>query len=131
MAQKPGFAATPRQGQATIATAETGLVTPTNVGTVFTAGASGSRVERLRAVGAATTAAGLVNVFLHDGSNYRLIRSIVVAVAVPSATVPAWGSDGSGMITFEGGLMLPSGWSLRVTTTIAQTIHVTADGADF
>ena len=130
MASKPGFAATPRQGQASIATAEVSLTAPTNIGTVFTAGANGSRIERLRAVGAATTVAGLVNVFLYDGSIYRLIRAIVVGAATPSATAAAWGSDGSGMISFEGGLMLPSGWSLRVATTQAQTIHVTADGAD-
>lgn len=130
MATRPAFASTPRQGQASIATAEASLTAPTNVGTVFTAGANGSRVERLRAVGAATTSAGLVNVFLHDGSVYRLIRSIVVGAVTPSATVAAWGSDGSGMISFEGGLLLPSGWSLRVATTQAQTIHVTADGAD-
>ena len=130
MASKPGFAATPRQGQASIATAELSLTAPTSVGTVFSAGASGSRVERLRAVGAATTAAGLINIFLFDGSVYRLIRAIVVGAATPSATVAAWGSDGSGMITFEGGLMLPAGWSLRAATTVAQTIHVTADGAD-
>lgn len=130
MASKPGFAATPRQGQASIATAETSLTSPTNVGTVFTAGANGSRIERLRAVGATTTIAGLVNVFLHDGSVYRLIRSIVVGAATPSVTVAPWGSDGSGVISFEGGLMLPSGWSLRVATTQAQTIHLTADGAD-
>ena len=130
MASKPAFAATPRQGQTSIATAELSLTAPTNVGTILMAGANGSRVERLRAVGAASTVAGLVNVFLYDGSVYRLIRAIVVGAASPGATVPAWGSDGSGMISFEGGLMLPSGWSLRATTTVGQTIHLTADGAD-
>jgi hypothetical protein len=131
MATKPAFANIPRQGQASFAVADTSLTAPASVGIVFTAGASGSRVERLRVTAAATTVAALVNIFLHDGTNYRLIRSLVVAAVTVSATVPAWGMDGAGLVTFEGGLMLPTGWSLRVTTTIAQTMHATADGADF
>ncbi len=130
MATKPGFAATPRQGQASIASTELSLTAPINIGIVFVAGANGSRVERLRAVGFGATVAGLINVFLHDGTAHRLIRSISVGAAAPSATTATWGADGSGTISFEGGLMLPAGWSLRVATTQAQGFHVTADGAD-
>lgn len=130
MASKPGFAATPRQGSAQVVAADTSLTAPATVGTLFTAGASGSRVERARFTAASVSLAGLVNVFLHDGAVYRLIRSIVTAPFTPSATVAGWGTDGSGQITFEGGLMLPVGWSLRFTSTVVQTIHGTADGAD-
>ncbi|WP_374381962.1 hypothetical protein [Dongia sp.] len=131
MATKPVFAATPRQGQGTISTAETSFSAPTNVATIFTAGASGSRIERVRVCATGTTAAGIVNLWLHDGTNYRLVRSVLQSAITASTTVAPWGTDGAGFVYFEGGLILPTGWSLRASTTIAQGFHITADGADF
>lgn len=132
MAAKPIFAATPRQGQASVSVADTSYSGPASAQTVFLAPAGGSRVERVRVVAAGNTAAGVVNLWAHDGTNYRLLRSLVItAVTTNTTTTPPWGSDGAGVVYFEGGLILPSGWSLRVSTTIAQAFHVTADGADF
>jgi hypothetical protein len=131
MAAKPAFAATPRHSSAAASVADTSLTAPTNAAVIFAAGASGSRVERLRLTAAGTTLVGLVNVFVHDGTSFRLIRSVAVSAITPSATVQAWGSDENSMISFAGGLMLPSGWSLRITTTVANTIVGAAEGGDF
>jgi len=44
MAAAPQFAATPRIGAVSIATAESSYTAPTNVGTVMTAGSNGTRI---------------------------------------------------------------------------------------
>lgn len=131
MAAKPAFAATPRQSSGAATTADTSYTAPTNAVAVFTAGASGSRVERLRLMCTGTSLAGLVNIFLYDGTTYRLIRSIVTAAITASATVAPWGSDDSGTIVFPGGLQLPAGYSIRIATTVAQTIVGSAEGGDY
>lgn len=138
MAAAPIFAATPRQGFAELATADTSYTAPTTTVTVLTAGSGGSRVERVRIVATGTTAAGVVNLFIWNGSsspsiqaNLRLVRSLTATIVTPSATVqPLW-ADGGGVITFEGGLLLPTSHALIASTTVTQTFDVTADYADF
>jgi hypothetical protein len=126
MALEPAFAVTPRIGAVSIATAETSLTAPTNVGTLVTGVAAGTRVTEIVVKCAATSAAALVNVFLYDGTTYYLFDSVVVAAATSSATVAT-----TRVSTSYSNLVLPSSsWSVRVTTTISQATHVTALGAD-
>lgn len=133
MSADPIFAATPKQGGGAVASADASYTGPTNVATLITAPASGTRVERARFVFTGTTSlAGFVNVFVHDGTNYRLIRSIPYTAITASVTVQPALTDGSGQITFEGGLILPSGYSLRASFTNGTGQLVgTCDAADF
>lgn len=137
MATAPAFAATPRQGTGSIATADTGFgnVAPTNFATVFTGGASGSRVDRIRfAFNTTTSAAGLVNVFIKDTTpNYRLVKSVAYTAVTVSTTTGSAFSDGSGLIEFTNGVMLPSAsWALCISFTAGTgTLVGTADGGDF
>lgn len=135
MATSPVFVATPRQGVGTVNTPDTSFTAPSSIATVFTAGSSGSRVERLRAVFEATTSgAGLLNVFVYNGTTYHLIRSIAYAAVTASTTVAPAGADGSLTVYFEGGLILPTGYSLRVSFTVgtgSPVLACTADGGDF
>lgn len=131
MASAPIFAATPKQGSATISSADTSYSTPTTTATIMSGGASGSRVERCRVCATGTTAAGVVNIWYFDGTNYRLLRSLVVTAITASTILPPWGTDGAGLITFEGGLQIPNGSSLRISTTIAQGFVATADYGDY
>jgi hypothetical protein len=128
MASAPIFAGTPKQGSATISSADTSYSAPATTATIMSGGTSGSRIERARVCATGTTAAGVVNLWIFDGTNYRLIRSLLVTA---STTVAPWGTDGAGLVTFEGGLMIPNGYSLRISTTIAQGFHATADYGDF
>lgn len=126
MATDPAFAVTPRIGAVSISTADTSLTAPTNVGTLITAVAAGTRIAEIVVKCAATSAASIVRVFLHDGTTYWLFDEIVVAAATSSNTGAT-----TRVSTPYLNLVLPNAsWSLRVTTSISQATHVSALGAD-
>lgn len=126
MATAPNFAATPRCSSVSISTADTSRTAPTNVGTLFTAGASGSRIDEIDIAAAGTSTANVVRIFVFNGSTYFLLQEVLITAITPSATVAAFTTA----ITFNS-LVLPSGSSIRVTTNNAETYHVTAFGGDF
>jgi len=131
MAAIPQFAATPKIGSAVISTADTSRTAPTNFGTVLTAGANGTRVNRIQVLATATTTAGTVRLFLHDGTNFRLIAEVSVTAITPSGTVQVFAAslaDATNLDLLP--IVLPSGWSLRATTHNAESFVVTAHGAD-
>lgn len=126
MAISPSFAATPRIGNVSIATAEASYTAPTNFGTLITGASTGTRIAEVVVKNAATSAAAVVRLFLHDGTTYYLFDEYTIAAATGSATVQQ-----TRVSTQYNNLILPSSsWTLRVTTSVAQTTHVTALGAD-
>lgn len=133
MATSAQYAATPKVGSALLTTADTSLTAPTTVGTVLSAGANGTRIDYIDIQGVATTVAGNINLFIFDGTNYILWNQVNVVAVTSSNTSPAWqatlSSNGNANIL---PLVLPTGYSLRATTSVAQTgIRVTACGGDF
>ena len=133
MANSAQYAATPKFGSATLTTADTSLTAPTTVGTIITAGASGTRIDYIDIQGVATTVASLINLFVFDGTNYILWNQVPVQVVTSSTTAPAFqtalSSNGNSNIM---PLTLPTGYSLRATTSVTQTgVRVTAYGGDF
>lgn len=133
MASSAQYASTPRVGSATLTTADTSLTAPTTVGTVLTAGASGTRIDYIEVQGVATTSAGLVNLFIYDGTNYILWQQVPVIAVTSSTTAPAFAANLSSNSNANiMPLTLPTGHSLRATTSVSQTgIRVTAYGGDF
>ncbi|NBU71776.1 MAG: hypothetical protein EBS53_10075 [Bacteroidetes bacterium] len=133
MATQAQYASTPKLGSALLTSADTSLTAPTTVGTVFTAGTSGSRIDYIEIQGVATTVAGLVNLFVYDGSTYFLWQQVPILAVTSSTTSPAFAavlSSNSNANIMP--LSFPSGYSLRATTSVAQTgIRVTAYGGDF
>jgi hypothetical protein len=126
MATSPAFAVTPRIGAVSVATADSSYTAPTNAGTLITGASTGTRIAELVVKCAATSAAAIVRVFLYDGTTYWLFDEITVAAATGSSTVQQ-----TRVSNTYNNLILPSAsWSIRVTTSIAQTTHVTAFGAD-
>lgn len=127
MADSPAFAVTPRMAAVSIATAESSLTAPTNVGTLITGVTAGTRVAEIVVKCAASSSAAIVRVFLYDGTTYWLFDEIsVAAVASPGASTAT-----TRVSTLYNNLILPSSsWSVRVTTSVSQTTHVTALGAD-
>lgn len=134
MATAPAFASTPRAASALLGAVETDLQVPTTTSTVFTAGASGSKVEEIVVQASksgsliATTVAGLVYIFLHDGSTYHLFDTMTVTAVTASATVP-----GVRLSNRYANLFLPTGWSVRMSqshTTNASILKATVLGAD-
>ena len=131
MAANPSFAATPETWCGLVpATADTSLTAPTNVTTLGTAAASGTKIDSITCQAVGTTVAGVVNVFLYDGSTYHLFDQFLVPAVSSSTTARAWRQARS-----YTDLVLPSSsWSLRVTNTVAgnqSMIKVTATGGDF
>ena len=126
MASNPVFAVTPRIGAVSVATADSSYTAPTNVGTLITGASTGTRIAEIVVKNAATSAAAVVRIFLHDGTTYWLFDEYTVAAATGSATVQQ-----TRVSTTYSNLILPSAsWSLRVTTSVSQATHVTALGAD-
>lgn len=134
MATDPIFAATPRCSSALPATAETNLQVPTNTVTVFTAGSSGSKVEEIVVEATATTlvattVAGLVYLFVYDGTLYNLYDVVTVTAITASSTAPGFRQR-----NVYSNLILPSTHSLRAAQSVsgnASVLKVTALGADF
>jgi len=126
MASNPVFAVTPRIGNVSVATADSSYTAPTNVGTLIAGASTGTRIAEIVVKCAATSAAAVVRIFLHDGTSYWLFDEVTVAAATGSSTVQQ-----TRVSTSYNNLILPSAsWSVRVTTSVAQATHVTAFGAD-
>jgi len=86
MSTSAQYASTPKVGSANLTTADTSLTAPTTVSTILTAGASGTRIDYIEVQGVATTVAGLVNLFIYDGTNYILWQQVPVNVVTSSTT---------------------------------------------
>ena len=132
MANAPQYAATPRCAIGQISTANTNRDGTGTLGTVFSAGASGSRIDAIDLKATGTTTAGMIRLFIHDGANARLLTEIPVLAVTPSATLPAWEAQlNSNSMSQILPLVLPTGYSLRAATNNAETFNVIALGGDF
>lgn len=127
MSAAPIFVGTPKVGIAQISTANPNRDGTGTISTVLTAGALGSRIDRLRAIAIGTTTAGMIRWYIHDGTNARLWYEQTVDAITPSATVAAWTED----YMPTDGLKLPVGYSLRASTEKAETFNVFAESGDF
>lgn len=126
------YASTPKTAIASISTANTARNGTGTIATVYTAGASGSRIERVVVVAQSTTTAGMVRLFIHDGTTAWLYDEIPVSAATPSGTVPAFSASLQAFTNPDiMPLTLPTGYSLRAATNNAETFNVIAVGGDF
>lgn len=126
MADSPAFAVTPRIGAVNIATANTNRDGTGTIATLITGASTGTRIAEIVCQARVTTTAGMVRIFLYDGSTYRFWDEVAIAAATVSATV-----KGTRVSTLYNNLILPSAsWSLVVATHNAESIDVIALGAD-
>jgi hypothetical protein len=126
MAAEPAFAVTPRIATVNIATANANRDGTGTVATLITGASTGTRIAEIVIKARVTTTAGQVRVFLHDGTNFVAFDEIAVAAATVSSTV-----QGARVSTTYSNLVLPNAsWSVRVSTDKAESIDVTALGAD-
>jgi hypothetical protein len=132
MATAANFAANPRASSGIVSTANTSPdgSSGTTV-SIFTAGASGSRLDSVQikgiAANAATQEANNIRLFLNDGTTNHPIREILVS----SFTLTV-GTTGNFEVTVPLGIPLPNGWSLKASMNSAGAgFHVTAYGGDF
>jgi hypothetical protein len=126
MATTPNFASTVRYSGVSISTADTSRTAPTNVGTVFTAGSSGSRIDEVTITAAGTSTSNVVRLFIYTGSTYYLLQEILAIAITAGASTASYTTT----IAFNN-FVLPSGHSLCATTHASETYHVSAFGGDF
>lgn len=119
MATTAQYASTVRAAVAQISTANTNRNGTGTIGTVFTAGSNGSRIDDISIDATGTTTAGVVRLFINDGSTSYLWQEILVSAITPSTTVQVWSYT-----LLNQALLLPSGWSLRASTNNAETFNV-------
>jgi len=94
---------------------------------VFTPGAQGGEVELIRVVAQATTTAGVVRIFIHNGTAYRLYKELLVTAITPSATVEVFSIE----FVPTKRLILPAGYKLGASTHNAETFNVLAQGGNY
>ncbi|CAG0945367.1 hypothetical protein ANRL1_02302 [Anaerolineae bacterium] len=126
MATGPVFTGTPRcaVGQVTAAnTARDGTGTLVNI---FTAGASGSRISRVFCKAAVTTTAGMIRLFIYDGSATRLWREYPVTAITVGASTKSWEVEEA---FFD--LVIPANYIVKASTHNAEACNVIIDGGDF
>lgn len=127
MADNPAFAVTPRIASVNIATANTNRDGTGTIGTLITGVAAGTRIAEIVVKAVGVTTAGMVRVYLHDGTTAFLFDEITVAaVASPGAATQT-----TRVSVAYVNLILPNAsWSVRVSTHNAESMNVTALGAD-
>lgn len=119
MAAIPSYAATPSSAIGALTTANTALTGATAV-SVFTAGASGARVDTVHIHATATTTAGMIRLFCGPAADATaaLIAEIPVLANTPSATNPAWS------VNVDLGLTMQANYILSATTEKTETFDV-------
>lgn len=138
MATTAQYVATPKIGITTISTANAGRDGTGAIATVITGGVNGTRIDRISIEATATTTAGMVRFYISDttaantAANTHLWDEVSVTAATPSATVAAFSNylstpNDTALLP----LILPSGYTLRVSTNNAEAFRVIAFGGDY
>ena len=120
MATTAQYAATARTAIAQISTANTNRNGTGTIGTVFTGGTSGSRIDDISIVATGTTTAGVVRLFINDGTTSYLWQEILVSAITPSTTVQVF----SFTLLNQALILASSSWSLRASTNNAETFNI-------
>lgn len=125
MAVAPVFFTTPFLIAGQVSTANTARDGTGTLVDLKTGAAGGSRVDEVRVKASVTTTAGMIRLFINDGSNTRLFDEVPVAAATVSGTVEA-----NETIVIYDNFILPENHVLRAATHNAEAINVFVHGAD-
>jgi hypothetical protein len=127
MASAPVYLGSPQTWQAALSAANTNRDGTGTIIDVVTGGSSGSRLDKVRVVASGTTTAGVVRLYVYDGTNTYLVKEILVTAATPGVAQEVfwaeWDADG---------LVLPTNaWKLRASTNNAEAFKVFVKGGNF
>lgn len=116
------YASIPKNGGCQITVANALRDGTGTLGTVRTAGPNGGRLDCLQIQATGTTTAGMIRLFLDDGTGTvnRLIKEIPVTPVTPSSTTPAFSVE----VYWQLGITLQAGWVLKAGTHNAETFNV-------
>jgi hypothetical protein len=119
MATTAQYASTVQNASAQVTTANTNRNGTGTIVSVMTGAANGTRIDDIYIVATGTTTAGVVRLYISDGSNIRLWQEILVSAVTPSTTVQVWSYT-----LLNQALILENGWSLQASTNNAETFNI-------
>jgi hypothetical protein len=125
MAAAPVFVGTPKIWQQALSVANTATDGSGTLADVVTAGSLGSRIDRVHVKASGVTTAGVIRLFLFDGTNTDFYKDILVDPITPSATVKSW--EGDATLSLD----LPVNWHLKASTNNAEAFKIFAHGGDY
>lgn len=129
MATSPAFIGAARIGRCSLSAANTATDGTGTIADLFVGASTGSRVLEVVTKGTATTAAGIVRLFLFDGSSWDLFDEFTIAAVTGGSTTQTNRNSRSYQ-----NLVLPSAtWKLGATISVAPTsgtVRVLAFGGD-
>lgn len=117
--------------QQEVATANTNRDGTGTIAIVATGKEKGTIIERVIAKAQGTTTAGMIRLYIDDGSNVRLIHEIPVEAITPDASTESWSGTWVPTTSGIGELILPEGHELQASTHNAETFNIFAIGGDF
>ena len=94
---------------------------------VLVAGSEGTEIESVRVQAVATTTVGVVRLFIHNGTVWRLWKELLVDAITPSASVEAFSVEDVPTTR----MLLPFGYKLGAATHNAETFNVWASGGNY
>lgn len=129
----PIFPVTANVAWCTLSTANTAKDGTGTVGTCFTAGSFGSRVDYLKVRAVGTNTATVLRVFVNNGSTNATAanNSLVLEQTIAATTLSETAALADNLVTLD--MSLPAGYKINVTigTTVAAGLQVTGFGGDY
>jgi hypothetical protein len=119
MATAAQYAATVQNASAQVTTANTNRNGTGTIVSVMTGATNGTRIDDIYIVATGTTTAGVVRLFISDGTNIRLWQEVLVPAITPSTTVAVFSAA-----LLNQALILENGWSLQASTNNAETFNI-------
>ena len=119
MATAAQYASTVQNASAQVTTANTNRNGTGTIVSVMTGATNGTRIDDIYIVATGTTTAGVVRLFISDGTNIRLWQEILVPAITPSTSVQVFSQS-----LINVGLILENGWSLQASTNNAETFNI-------
>lgn len=126
----PVFVKAPRCASKLVSAANTNRDGTGTIVDIWTAGSDGSRIEHVDIIARGTTTAGIIRLYIYDGTTYFLFREYSVTAATPSGTVKCFAFTENFSLGANV-LVLPTGYKLGASTHNAENFNVSAHGGDF
>ena len=120
MATTAQYASTVQNASAQVTTANTNRNGTGTIVSVMTGATNGTRIDDIYIVATGTTTAGVVRLFLNDGTTSYLWQEILVTAITPSTTVQVF----SFTLLNQALILASSSWSLRASTNNSETFNI-------
>jgi hypothetical protein len=124
------FTATPGISLAQVSAANTNRDGSGTVVTVVAGSATGRRINKITVKAIATSTAGMVRIYLYDGTNTRLYFEVGVTAITASASIATF--INTTLYYDSDAPILPSAtWELRASTHNAETFNIIVEYSDY